>query len=808
MVLVKKKNGSYRMCIDYRRLNSITQKDEYPLPLMEELLDRLAGAKIFSIFDLVNGYWQCAIEESDKEKTAFSPGPGLGLYEFNAMPFGLCNAPSTFQRLMDKALYGLNNCFSYMDDIIVFSEDVQTHRNDVIALLERLRILNLRVNIGKCQLFVKKIKYLGFLVDEHGIIPDPEDIEPIISWKTPKDADELRRFLGTCGVYHRFIRNYSNIAEPLFQLLKKSEKWSWEDKQREAFIALKNQLRLIPTLRFPSKSVPFIITCDASGTAIGAVLSQVVEGNENIIACSSQTLNSSKRRMSTFDREFYSIIYAVKKFRHYIYGQKIIIRCDHNPLKWVKTMKDVHGRRARWLQDLEEFDYTIEYIKGSENTVADALSRNVSMITLESQYNLANEQKADESLNRCIELIQNDEQPTQDDTEETRTVFRMKRKLKVINETLIHDSKHGLRPIIPRSLRHELFTQAHENCLSHAGFETTFRHMSKKYVWPNMKDDIGKWCEECVKCTLSKAKNFTPRSNLQSISTDEPFDIWTVDFTGPLPTTSTGNKYLIVFVDHFSKWIEALAVPDQSALTASKAFISCVISRFGIPKAIHSDMGTQFESSVFQNICQYLGIKKTRTTPYHPSGNGLVERFNRVIKERIRCLLPTTSSDWDQYIDLILMSLRTIVSSTTGFSASEIIYGRQIKNMSDVNFTAIPSQTSTPKAFLFEEYFHDLVKKLQSIRRLTIENSTKARKCQSKQYDKTAVCFNYDVGDLVLIRRQRTSKLENIYDGPYVIIEAKHPTYTIKLKNGPMKLHHDHLYPYRANPRGGSDVTH
>ncbi|KII60381.1 Retrovirus-related Pol polyprotein from transposon opus [Thelohanellus kitauei] len=217
MVLVKKKNGSYRMCIDYRRLNSITQKDEYPLPLMEELLDRLAGAKIFSIFDLVNGYWQCAIEESDKEKTAFSPGPGLGLYEFNAMPFGLCNAPSTFQRLMDKALYGLNNCFSYMDDIIVFSEDVQTHRNDVIALLERLRILNLRVNIGKCQLFVKKIKYLGFLVDEHGIIPDPEDIEPIISWKTPKDADELRRFLGTCGVYHRFIRNYSNIAEPLFQ---------------------------------------------------------------------------------------------------------------------------------------------------------------------------------------------------------------------------------------------------------------------------------------------------------------------------------------------------------------------------------------------------------------------------------------------------------------------------------------------------------------------------------------------------------------------------------------------------------------
>ncbi len=361
IVLVKKKDGTLRFCVDYRKLNAITQKDVYPLPRIDDILAKLSGNIFFSTFDADSGFWQISIRPEDRAKTAFTSP--FGLFEFNRMPFGLCNAPATFQRLMDVVLSGLlwKNCLVYMDDIIVFGRSFDEHLDNLTLVLDALRAANITLKPSKCKLFCEEIQFLGHVVSSAGVATDPEKVNKIKDMPAPRNAHEVRIFTGLTGYYRKFIKNYATIAEPLNKLLRKEGEWQWDTPQQQAVDELKRRLTEAPILAFPDFNLPFVLFTDASNHGIGAVLSQVQDGKEVVICYFSRTLNAAERNYSTTERECLAIVDAVKNFRYYLIGRRFEVVVDHHSLRWLKTVGDNSQRLARWSLQLQEFDYDVSY---------------------------------------------------------------------------------------------------------------------------------------------------------------------------------------------------------------------------------------------------------------------------------------------------------------------------------------------------------------------------------------------------------------------------------------------------------------
>ena len=375
VVMVKKKDGSWRLCVDYRKVNAATRQDAYPLPRIDSTLDSLAGSKYFTTLDLASGYWQVEVEETAKEKTAFST-PG-GHFEFNVMPFGLTNAPATFQRLMECVLAGLaaDQCLVYLDDIIIFSESFAEHLHRLHQVLSRLQEAGLKLRPSKCHFVKREVRYLGHIVSEDGVRPDPSKTNAVSSYPTPTNVKELRQFLGLANYYRRFVENYSHIAEPLHQLTRKTSKgFTWTSACQSAFDMLKRCLTHSPILAYPDFSREFLLHTDASATALGAVLCQQRDGVEQVIAYWSRQLTKPERNYSTIKREALALVAAVKDFYPYLYGFPFKLLTDHNPLTALKGLKDMGGRLTRWMLFLQQFNFEIQYKPGKANANADALS--------------------------------------------------------------------------------------------------------------------------------------------------------------------------------------------------------------------------------------------------------------------------------------------------------------------------------------------------------------------------------------------------------------------------------------------------
>ena len=375
IVLCTKKDGSVRFCIDYRRLNAVTHKDSYPLPRIDDSLDALRGSKWFSTLDLQSGFWQVQMKESDAEKTAFVTSGGL--YQFCVMPFGLCNAPATFQRLMECVLSGLNFeiCLLYIDDIIVFSENFEQHLKRLSDVLDRLQNANLKISPKKCCLFQKQVSFLGHIVSSEGIATDPDKTQAIKSWPQSKSVSELRSFLGTCAYYRRFIKSFSDIAKPLYQLTEKDSTFSWSENCQVSFQTLKDCLTTAPVLGYPDITQEFILDTDASAFCIGGVLSQIKDNKEQVIAYFSKSLSRPERNYCVTRRELLAVVEGVKHFHHYLYGKHFTVRTDHGALNWLMHFKNPEGQMARWLEVLSVYDFTIIHRPGKSHGNADGLSR-------------------------------------------------------------------------------------------------------------------------------------------------------------------------------------------------------------------------------------------------------------------------------------------------------------------------------------------------------------------------------------------------------------------------------------------------
>ena len=375
IVLVRKKDGTTRFFVDYRKLNEATVKDAYPLPRIDETLDHLAGACWFSTLDLLSGYWQVEMEPDDRAKTAFITKRGH--FQFKVMPFGLCNASATFERLMDTVLSGLQwtTCLVYLDDIIVLGKSFREMMLNLENVFTRLSSAGLKMKAKKCSLFAKEVEYLGHIISEQGVSTDPKKIEAIKTWTEPTSVRELRSFLGLCSYYRRFIQGFATVAKPLTKLTHKNVKVVWTKECQEAFDSLKHHLIQSPILAYPDFGKPFILDTDASDSGVGAVLSQMIDGEERVVAFASRTLSKTEQKYCVTRKELLAVITYVKHFRHYLYGREFRVRTDHSSLRWLMNFKDPEGQWARWLETLAMFNMKIEHRPGTQHRNADSLSR-------------------------------------------------------------------------------------------------------------------------------------------------------------------------------------------------------------------------------------------------------------------------------------------------------------------------------------------------------------------------------------------------------------------------------------------------
>ena len=756
VLLVRKKNGKWRLCIDYRKLNEITYKDAYAIPYMEELLYSVCGAIIFSAIDLFAGYHQIPMNPDDIEKTSFTTK--FGNYNFKVMPFGLTNAPATFQREMNRILLPLiGKClFVYIDDIVVYSRSLEEHLYHLKQVFDIFSKYNLSVNLQKCKFFQKSVEVLGHVLTSKGLKTVPSKVQSIALWDVPRNVSELRSFLGLASYYRKFIQNFSIIADPLFQLLKKNQEYIWSNECNDAFEEIRQCLLSDPVLSYPDFNKEFIVRTDASTRGIGAVLLQVEEDKlEHPICCVSRTLSNAEANYSVTDLEGLAIYYAIQKFRQYLISNKspTIFITDHKPLVgfFKNTIPD-KGRHLRWIEEFNKYKIQLKYEKGKKNVFADALSRLPS-------------KNSNEIIN-CVNTILADLDP-KDLNLPDGIIKYFTKNYQVVNNTLYYKKDDlYLKVIYKDEDKKDIINHAHE--VGHEGAEKTANRILKSYYWPGIWNDVRMWVKSCRKCQLCRPKPFPKHTEDNITPVEQPFTRVGLDIIGPLPVTKNGNSYIITLVDYFTKWPEAKAVSNIKSEEVIKFLIE-VITRHGPPEIIVTDNGSSFISDITKMMIDLYGSWVHFVSPHHPESNGMIENRNREIGKILR-LLVENESEWDEYLPSALWALRTTKNSKTKFSSFELLYGRRDTWPLEVMFPDIykdPNETE-------EEYIFRRFLRHQNWVKQATEYSNYANQYWEHRIGLSkALKKKYKPGDYVMIRLIGRSKLNPYFYGPYKIVNKQ-----------------------------------
>ena len=813
IVMVQKKDGSWRFCIDYRKVNAHTHRDAYPLPRIDETLDSLSGATYFSTLDLASGYWQVEMAERDKEKTAFSTP--YGHYEFNVMPFGLTNAPATFQRLMECVLSGLtlSECLIYLDDIIIFSATFSEHVARLRNVLQRLRNANLKLKPSKCCFAQSSVKYLGHIVSRKGVHADPEKVEAVFNYPSPKDLKELNHFLGLTSYYRRFIEGYAKIAVPLHKLRQKGNNFCWNDNCEKAFIELKSRLMNSPILSYPDFSLPFVLSTDASDAAVGAVLSQVKEGRECVVAYWSRQLQKAERNYSTIEKEALAIVSAIKEFYPYLYGFHFTLVTDHNPLTTLKGVKDYGGRLTRWMLFLQQFNYDIVYKPGKTHSNADAMSRiptqdNCIVVVQDvcPLDKLQQEQAKDKQLQPLLVALEKQQPLPNSIAPGLKQAF-------LFNGVLCRHFGEAskVQTVLPEALKHTVLEHVHDKA-GHLGINKTMEKVKERFYWPGYEEDIRSWVRECKQCQQRNPPMPTPQAPLETIQANYPFEKISWDIMGPLPVSNSGNKYVLVVTDLFTKWVEAFPLKETSSATLSNVMVDEIVCRFGVPTSIHSDQGANFCSEVINTMCKLLGIERSQTSAYHPQGNGQVERFNRTMEAMLSKVVQANQKNWDKHLPKVLFAYRTAIHESTKFTPFHLMYGRSPTLPVDVFL----GRTNSYEGFSgYPDIIREMHKVLGDSYATVRQNLTQAQSRRKHLHDHSANSTAFQCGDRVwlyvpAVKQGRSRKLSSLWRGPYTVIDkTSSVNYRIQLIGTSQSLvvHHNRLKLCYGDPEPSPSLT-
>ncbi|CAN6547010.1 unnamed protein product [Malus baccata var. baccata] len=653
----------WRMCVDYRKINAGTRKDHFPLPFIDQMLERLAGRAFYCFLDGYSGYNQIPVAPEDQEKTTFTCP--FGTFAYRRMPFGLCNAPATFQRCMMSIFTGLveHVVEVFMDDFSVFGDSFDQCLQNLSLVLERCIKTNLVLNWEKCHFMVKQGIVLGHLISNRGIEVDKAKIDAIEKLPPPTTVKSVRSFLGHAEFYRRFIKDFSKISRPLCNLLAKDALFVFDEACLEAFKKLKTLLTIAPIIAASNWSLPFELMCDASDYAMGVVFGQRKDRLPQVIYYASRTLNDAQLNYATTEKELLAVVFSLEKFRSYLVGAKVIIYTDHAALKYLLSKKDAKPQLIRWILILQEFDLEIRDKKGSENVVADHLSRLIIPTASEEDSLPLRESFPDEQLfavqfrtpwfaDMVNYLVKGVVHPD--------LTLQQKKKFLSDVKHYFWDEPYLFKYCLDQIIRRCIPEAKQENVLKLAHHFARGGHFGQKRT------------AECQRVGKQSKRNEMPH---QSILIVELFDVWGIDFMGPFPS-SHGNQYILVAVEYVSKWVEAIAAPTNQGSMVLKFLQGVIFPRFGIPRVILSNGGKHFINKPFANLLVKYGINHRVATPYHPQTSGQVEVSNRELKRILEKTVGSTRKDWSSKLNDALWAYRTAYKTPIGMSPFRLVYGK------------------------------------------------------------------------------------------------------------------------------------
>ena len=785
ILLVPKKDGESRLCVDYRKLNEVTQKDAYPLPHIQEIFDLVGGSTIYSTLDLKAGYYQMPVAEEDKHKTAFRCH--LGHYAFNKVPFGLKSAPNFFQREMNKILADLiGKCvFVYIDDILVYSKTEHDHIKHLQLVFDKLRDAGLKLKPTKCAFGLPEVKLLGYVLNADGITTDPDKVDVIAKLKPPTTVKEVRSMLGMCNYYRNSLPNYATVAEPLIALTRQNVRFSWDDDKQAAFDELKRLLTSSHVMAAPDMNRPYRLYTDACDYAIGGILVQESDdGVEKVIQYVSHTLSNTQRKWATIEKEAYAVVFCIEKLRAYLFGSQFHVYTDHKPLLSLFTKALNNTKIQRWGILLAEFGATISYRSGRHNIRADMLSRikhtannNVAVIDTEDIFDpelMTN----DDDITDILPLLHDGldlKAVAQDQRREFPELWQLAKAdddYEILNCVLYSLKSPNLhaplypRLVLPTDYREAVISRAHQEC-GHLSVWKTVRRITEAYVWKGLRKDVRAQLRNCAVC-LTNNRHFQSHAMGDMPIASYPIQIIGADLIGPLVESPTGNRYILTIIDFCTGWAEAFPLPNKTNESVWNAFANGFICRHGVPEVIITDNAKEFTAFEFERYLSQIGIEHRTTTPVHPQSNGKIERFNKSIKELIQKAVNNVPSRWESVLNDALLAYRASVSTTTGYTPYFLMTGRHIRMPLQKALRISNDQT-------FGNRLDELARALKIARAMTEDS----RKHNRERLARKANARQISPGDSVIIKSEARVTLTSRWDPHWTVTRVRGPVISL-----------------------------
>lgn len=782
ILLVKKKDGNYRFCVDYRKLNSVTMPDSYPLPYISNVLDKLRNAHYLSSLDIKSAYWQVPVAEESRRYTAFTV-PNRGLFQFKRMPFGLRNSPATWQRLIDNVLGSDLEpfVFVYLDDIVIVTPTFDKHLAVLEEVLRRLSEAHLTVSWDKCQFCRSELRYLGYVVDVHGLHADPEKVQAMLQLPSPKTVSEVRRILGIFSWYRRFLPNFAERVAPITELIKKSSKFEWSKECESAFLEIKELLVSAPVLQCPDYDLPFQVQTDASAFGIGAVLVQPHPDGERVISYLSRSLTKQERNFSTTERECLAVLWAIEKLRPYLEGVHFTVITDHHSLVWLQKLRDPSGRLARWAVRLQQYDFEIVHRKGKDHVVPDTLSRSV--VPIDAVNEIVTPPVQDKWYLRMLKKIR--EKPLKYPAWRVQN-DKLFKYVKQTTRSRFSDADHW-KIVVPKEQRKQVMIEAHDIPTSgHLGIYKTYHRIVEKYYWPKLKNDVTHYVNHCSVCATHKVERKKPIGLMvpQPLPS-KPWEIIATDLIGPFPRSTRGYQYVLVVTDCFSKFSLTFPLRKATAQAVSKHIEEDVFLLFGVPKLLLCDNGPQYKSTIFKTLADAYSVKLRYNAYYHPQANP-TERVNQTLKTMIASYVSENHRHWDQNLAKVSCAMRTAKHEVIKFTPFFVNFGRHmILKGTDHEDTISTPRSEEEDQSMRQEILKDVRRRLQNASRIGQQQYNLRRRSDQFYVNQLVWRKNYVQSDAA---RFFSQKLAPKYIGPFMIKKKISPwTYELADRQGNLK---------------------